>query len=418
MTVREKRAKRAQLVAEARELVEKADEETRAMNAEEEATWDRVNAEIDRLELEVTADEQQERRSRVTNLEHDLARRDAREPPRADVRELTQIAAMGVEERARLKLQTREYSAAFLEQCRFGNGALTPEQLRVLRDPELRALQVGTTTEGGHLVPTDLERQLVEVMREENIMRSLSTVKTFGNDRNIPVRDGNATATWVAEEGAFLENDPTFAQVALAAFKAGVLLKVSDELLQDQVVDLNSHLATELGRATAALTETAYVNGNGTAKPTGVVVGSSLGKTAAATGAVTGDELIDLHDSLKRIYANRATFMMAGPTRTAVRKLKDGNGQYLWQPGLQAGHPDNLLGRPVAISDDMPAMTTGLKSIIFGDFKFYWIADRAAMFLKRLEELYAVNGQIGFRLDLRTDGKLTLAEAVKHLIQA
>ncbi len=325
---------------------------------------------------------------------------------------------MTVEERARLKLQTGEYGRAFWYQVRHGNSSLTPDQLRVLRDPEFRALQVGTATEGGNLVPTDFERQLIEVMREANVMRQLATVRTFGNDRDIPVRDGNATATWVAEEAAFAENDPTYAKVSLKAYKAGILLKVSDELLQDAAFDMSAHLAQELGLATATLSETAYVNGDGTAKPTGVVVGSSLGKTAASATAIAADELIDLHDSPKRVYQNRASWLMAGATRTAVRKLKGGNGQYLWQPGLQTGHPDLLLGRPVFVSDDVPAIATGNKTVLFGDFKFYWIADRATLFLKRLEELYAANGQVGFRLDLRTDGKLTLAEAIKHLIQA
>lgn len=418
MKTQEMREKRATLVNEARKLVELADAEKRSLSSEEEATWERLNLEIDRLGIEVDADEQSVRRSRVTNLEQEMrARSDRTPPPRMDLDtlgKLHEIAGMPVEQRARVKLARPEYATAFWRQVRYGVSALTPEDMRVLRDPEYRALQIGTATEGGNLVPTDFERTLVEIMREQNVMRQIAAVRTFGNDRDIPVRDGNATATWTAEEAAFTENDPTYAKVSLSAFKAGVILKISDELLQDAAFDMSAHLSQELGRAVATLSETAYVNGDGSGKPTGVVQGSTLGTTFALNSTITGDELIDVHDSLKRVYAGRATWLIAGSTRTVVRKLKDGNGQYLWQPGLQSGHPDLLLGRPVVVSDDVPAIATVAKSVIFGDFQFYWIADRSRMFLKRLEELYAANGQVGFRLDLRTDGKVILGEAIVH----
>lgn len=420
MKTQEMREKRASLVTEARKLLESADTEKRTLNGEEEAQWERINGEIDRLGLEVEADEQSTRRTRVTHLEQDLRSRSDRLPvPRYDVRELGELnalAALPVEHRARVKLSTPEYEAAFWVQMRGGSSILTPEEMRVLRDPELRALQIGTPAEGGNLVPTDFERTLIEIMREANVMRQIATVRTFGNDRDIPIRDGNALAVWTAEEAAFSENDPTYAQISLTAFKAGVILKISDELLQDSAINMNVHLPTELGRAVATLSESAYVNGDGSGKPTGAVQGSTLGTTVASNSTIASDELIDLHDSLKRVYQNRATWLMAGSTRTVVRKLKESTGQYLWQPGLQVGHPDTLLGRPVVISDDVPAIATVAKSVLFGDFAFYWIADRATITLKRLEELYAANGQVGFRMDLRTDGKVTLGEAIKHLV--
>ena len=420
MKTQEMREKRATLVTEARKLLETADTEKRTLSGEEEAQWERINGEIDRLGVEVEADEQSTRRTRVTNLEQEMRSRSDRLPvPRYDVRELgelNELATLPVESRARLKLQTPAYEKAFWVQMRGGSSILTPEEMRVLRDPELRALQIGTPSEGGNLVPTDFERTLIEIMREANVMRTVATVRTFGNDRDIPIRDGNALATWTAEEAAFSENDPTYAKVVLSAFKAGVILKISDELLQDSAINMNVHLPTELGRAVATLSEAAYVNGDGSGKPTGAVQGSTLGTTVASNSTITGDELIDLHDALKRVYQNRATWLMGGGTRTVVRKLKDGNGQYLWQPGLQLGHPDNLLGRPVVVSDDMPAIATVAKSVLFGDFAFYWIADRATITLKRLEELYAANGQVGFRMDLRTDGKVTLGEAIKHIV--
>jgi HK97 family phage major capsid protein len=148
------------------------------------------------------------------------------------------------------------------------------------------------------------------------------------------------------------------------------------------------------------------------------VPGSSLGKTAAGAAAITADELIDLYHALSRPYRKNAVWMMADATAKMIRKLKDTTNQYLWQPGLQAGQPDTLFGRPVIVSDSMPAATTGLKSVVFGDLSYYTVADRQGVTVQRLNELYAATGQVGFRAYKRTDGKVTLSSAIKHLIQA
>ena len=139
--------------------------------------------------------------------------------------------------------------------------------------------------------------------------------------------------------------------------------------------------------------------------------------TAASATAVTADELMDLYYALKSPYRKKSVWVLNDSTIKAIRKLKDGNGQYLWQPSLTAGTPDTILGRPVKTSAYMPAIAAGAKSIAFGDFSYYWIADRQGRSFKRLNELFAATGQVGFLASQRVDGRLILAEAIKVLQQ-
>ena len=148
-----------------------------------------------------------------------------------------------------------------------------------------------------------------------------------------------------------------------------------------------------------------------------VDAGAETGITAASATAITADELIDLFYSLKSPYRRNAVWVLNDSTIKAIRKLKDSNGQYLWQPSLTAGTPDTILGRPVRTSAYMPAIAASAKTIAFGDFSYYWIADRQGRSFKRLNELYAANGQVGFLASQRVDGKLILSEAIKVLAQ-
>ncbi len=145
--------------------------------------------------------------------------------------------------------------------------------------------------------------------------------------------------------------------------------------------------------------------------------GAETGVTAASATAVTADELMDLYYSLKSPYRKKSVWVLNDSTIKAIRKLKDNNGQYLWQPSLTAGAPDMILGRPIKTSAYMPAMAAGAKTIAFGDFSYYWIADRQGRSFKRLNELFAATGQVGFLASQRVDGKMILAEAVKVLEQ-
>lgn len=283
----------------------------------------------------------------------------------------------------------------------------------------LNALQIGTDSEGGYLVPDEFERTLVEALTEENIFRNLATIiQTSSGDRKIPVVASKGTASWIDEEGAIPESDEAFGQISIGAYKLGTMIKVSEELLNDNVFDLEGYISREFARRIGTKEEEAFFTGDGAGKPSGILGaagGAQVGVTAAAAAAVTADELIDLFYSLNAPYRKKAVWLINDSTVKAIRKLKDSQGQYLWQPGITIGAPDLILGRPVNTSAFMPALAADAKAVAFGDCSYYWIADRQGRSFKRLGELYAPNGQVGFLGTQRVDGRLILPEAIKVL---
>ncbi|OIJ17359.1 capsid protein [Anaerobacillus alkalilacustris] len=283
------------------------------------------------------------------------------------------------------------------------------------------ALKVGTDSEGGYLAPDEFERTLIEALEEENIFRTLAKViTTSSGDRKIPVVASKGTASWVDEEGLIPESDDSFGQVSIGAYKLATMIKVSEELLNDSVFNLQAYIAKEFARRIGAKEEEAFFVGDGTGKPTGIfnaTGGAELGITASSATAVSVDEIMDLFYSLRSPYRKNAVFVMNDATVKLIRKLKDGNGQYLWQPSIQAGQPDTILNRPVKTSAYVPTVATGAKTIAFGDFGYYWVADRQGRSFQRLNELYAATGQVGFKGSQRVDGKLILPEAIKVLQQ-
>ena len=285
----------------------------------------------------------------------------------------------------------------------------------------LNALQEGTDSEGGYLVPDEFERTLVEALEEENVFRTLAhVIKTSSGDRKIPVVASKGTASWVDEEGAYTESDDAFSQVSIGAYKLGTMIKVSEELLADSVFDLEAYISKEFARRIGAREEESFFNGDGKGKPLGILAatgGAEVGVTAASATAITADEVIDLFYSLKAPYRKNAVWLLNDATVKQIRKLKDSTGQYLWQPSLVAGTPDTILGKPVKTSAFMPTAAAGAKTIAFGDFKYYWIADRQGRTFKKLSELFAATGQVGFMGTQRVDGKLILPEAIKVLQQ-
>ena len=318
-------------------------------------------------------------------------------------------AKMGKDETEKTGRASDEYKGSFWNAMR----------VKAPMPSVLNALQEGTDSEGGYLVPDEFERTLVEALEEENVFRTLAhVIKTSSGDRKIPVVASKGTASWVDEEGAYTESDDAFSQVSIGAYKLGTMIKVSEELLADSVFDLEAYISKEFARRIGAREEESFFNGDGKGKPLGILAtagGAEVGVTAASATAITADEVIDLFYSLKAPYRKNAVWVLNDATVKQIRKLKDSNGQYLWQPSLVAGTPDTILGRPVKTSAFMPTAAAGAKTIAFGDFKYYWIADRQGRTFKKLSELYAANGQVGFMGTQRVDGKLILPEAIKVL---
>lgn len=303
---------------------------------------------------------------------------------------------------------TDEYKAAFWNTMRNKNGYDIHN-----------ALQVGTDSEGGYLAPDEFERTLLEALEEENTFRQLANViTTSSGDRKIPVSASKGTASWVDEEGLIPESDDSFGLVSIGAYKLATMIKVSEELLNDSFFNLEKYIAKEFARRIGNKEEESFFIGDGTGKPTGIfnaTGGATLGVTAASATAITLDEIMDLFYSLKSPYRKNAIFTMNDATVKAIRKLKDGNGQYIWQPSITAGQPDTILNKTVKTSAYVPTLAAGAKSIAFGDFSYYWIADRQGRSFQRLNELYAATGQVGFKATQRVDGKLILPEAIKVL---
>lgn len=271
--------------------------------------------------------------------------------------------------------------------------------------------------DGGFLVPLEFERDIVKALDEENIIRRLAKVVTTYHERKIPVALGHSVAQWTTENSAYTESNPTFGQKQIDAYKLTDLCRVSVELLKDSTFDIEAYLRQEFARAFGIAEEEAFCVGNGTTQPTGIFTenGGTVGVTAASATAITVDEIISLVHALKAPYRKNAKFLMNDATVALLRKLKDQNGQYLWQPSVQAGTPDRLLGYEIYTSPYVPVAEAGALTIAFGDFKNYWIGDRAGRTVQRLNELYATNGQIGYVATERVDGKVILPEAIQLL---
>lgn len=227
----------------------------------------------------------------------------------------------------------------------------------------MNTLKEGSDADGGYLVPDEFEKQLVQKLHQENILRSIShVIQTSSGDHKIPVVASEGTAAWLDEEAAYTESNSTFSQVTLGAHKLGTLIKVSEELLNDSAFDLTNYISSEFARRLGDAEEEAFLTGNGTGRPTGILNdtnGAKDGITTASATAITFDELIDLYYSLKEPYRKNAVFLMNDDTVKAIRKLKDKNDQYIWQPSVQAGAPDMILNCPVYTSQYMPNLTTG-----------------------------------------------------------
>ena len=320
-------------------------------------------------------------------------------------------AKMGKDEKEKSGRASDEYKCSFWNAMR----------VKAPMPSVLNALQEGTDSEGGYLVPDEFERTLVEALEEENVFRTLAhVIRTSSGDRKIPVVASKGSASWVDEEGAYQESDDAFSQVSIGAYKLGTMIKVSEELLADSVFDLEAYISKEFARRIGSREEESFFNGDGKGKPLGILAatgGAEVGVTAASATAITADEVIDLFYSLKAPYRKNAVWLLNDATVKQIRKLKDSTGQYLWQPSLIAGTPDTILGRPVKTSAFMPTAAAGAKTIAFGDFKYYWIADRQGRTFKKLSELFAATGQVGFMGTQRVDGKLILPEAIKVLQQ-
>ena len=395
MTINELRTKRATAWDAAKAFLDSHRNDKGVLSAEDDATYSRMESEITDLGKEIS------RMERLEAMDKEMSRATS-----------TPLTAKPEAPKA----ETKSGRASDAYKDAFWNHARKRDSYEIRN-----ALQVGTDTEGGYLVPDTFEKKLITSLEEENVIRKHAHVFTTSNgSHKIPVVSSRGTAAWVDEEGQIPESDDAFGQQLIGAHKISTLIKVSEELLNDSAFDLENYFATEFARRIGNAEEAAFLTGNGSGKPTGILAdigGAEIGVTAASETAITADEIIDLFYSLKSPYRKKAIWVLNDRTIKAIRKLKDSNGQYLWQPALHEGEYDTILGKRIYTSPFAPEIGAGAKTIAFGDFSYYWIGDRQGVAFKRLNERYAETGQVGFLASKRVDAKLVLPEAIKVLQQ-
>lgn len=337
-----------------------------------------------------------------------------------------------IQELSALEQRNREADEA---RAKFGGDVTPPEQkvttdadrLRAMvageqRAAEFRDLEVGTTTAGGHTVPTSFYGQLVEHMIENSAIRqtNVTVLSTDGGeDLQVPKSTAKSSAGIIGEGATITESDPTFGQVTLGAYKYGFSIQISSELEQDTGIDLLGFLASQGGAALGNGSGEHFVTGTGSAQPNGVVTASTLGVTGGTTvaGVFTADELIDLYFSVIAPYRRNGTWLLSDAGMKTARKLKDADDQYLWVPGLMAGEASTLLGRPVVVDPNVADPALDAKSVVFGDLSKYFIRDVRGVRVERSVDFAFQNDLVTWRFLLRTDGDLIdTTGAVKHFV--
>ncbi|MDH6265530.1 HK97 family phage major capsid protein [Rhizobium sp. SG_E_25_P2] len=426
--IKELREKQATHVAEARERLDQIGKTTDEARAKElETQHDAAMAEYDRLEKLI------EREERFAVIEKSVAEREEESRAARRPGSKASIEGRGTDE-GESKL---EYRSVFHKFLREGAdiSAMSTEERAVLKSGideraavELRAQTAGTTTAGGFTVPTELDANIIRSMKawgpmyDEDICTTISTAS--GSALKLPTVDDTAVtavshteATALTDTGA---KDVTFGQKSLDAYVFDTqFVRWSMELSQDSIINVEALLASLLAERLGRIANSQLTIGSGSSAPNGVVTAATLGKTAAATGAITWDEIIDLEHSVDPAYRTspKARYMFNDSTLQACRKLKDGQGNYLWQMGdVQKGVPGSFNGRPYSINQAMAPIATGAKTVLFGDFGKYFVRKVGGITIGVLRERFWPD--LGIAGLIRFDGELGDSAAIKYLQQA
>ena len=269
----------------------------------------------------------------------------------------------------------------------------------------------GVDEDGGYTVPQTYEKTVLEKLNTLGLTRSISTTISTTSTRNIAIEGEAPTFAWIEEKGTYGETGSTFGNKQIKAHKLGGIIKVSDELLSDSMINFEAYMANQIAKGIDKAESPVFCIGDGVNKPTGYLTNLTSSVTTASTAAVTADELIDIYYSLPEAYRKTATWRMNDKTVKAIRKLKDSDGNYIFDAALTQGERPTLLGRPIVTDNEMPLMATGNKFVVFGAFDYYQIGNRGNMEIRRLNEKYADEGLVGFRVTVRVDAKRLLDEA-------
>ncbi|TIV38944.1 MAG: phage major capsid protein [Mesorhizobium sp.] len=420
MTLREMQEKRGQLVTQAREALNDIKKNTDAARAAElEARHDAIMADFDKVEKDIEREHRMSAAEERINKAADEERRRQR-PIGADT-----------EQRGRSDDDKPEYRSVFYKFLANGGAldALDAEERSILRagvvDIEKRVQTGGTNTAGGYTAPIELQNMLVRSMKawgpmyDGNIVGELNT--NSGVALPIPATDDTGNTGTQGTEGTALTDDGSadvvFGQKQLEAYDFNTkFVKFSWQLAQDSILNIEALLSDLLGERLGRLANLQLTTGTGTSAPNGIVTASTLGVTAASATAIASDELIDLQHSVDPAYRQspKAGWMFSDQTLKAIRKLKDGMGNYLWQMGdITKGQPALLLDHKYNVNQAVAGIATGNKAIIFGDLGKYWVRKVGSPVIGVLRERFWPD--LGIAGLIRFDGELLDAAAVKHL---
>lgn len=270
----------------------------------------------------------------------------------------------------------------------------------------VRALVEGTDTQGGYLVPEEFRMDVVQELQNNAVMRQIATTIPLNTDKmNIPTEAARPAVYWTSEDATLSTSSAEFGEIELTPHKLIGRLPVTHELLQDSAIALISYLTRVFGEELAQAEDAAFFTGSGTGRPKGV---DAYTLSTVAAPANKADGIYNLFYRLKRAYRSRSSWVMNTNTLRNVRKLKDSQNQYLWQPSLQAGEPERLLGRPVYEQNDLP-----VGKIFLGDFSYYMIGDREQMSAMTTTEGGTAwdRDRVELKVRERVDGKLALTRA-------
>ena len=392
MTIQDLYAKRATAWESTKQFLDTHRMENGTLSAEDAASYDRMEAEINDLTNEI------ERMKRIDEMEAAM-----KQPVN------TPLTGKPLNGRMDQEQATGRASKQYVKDM------LTA--MRTNFRQVSNVLEEGNDANGGYLVPDEWDKRLIDVLTEENIMRTLGTRITTSGEHKINIAATKPAASWIEEGGALTFGDATFDQKNLDAHKLHVAIKVTEELLYDNAFNLENYIITQFGKSIGNAEEDAFLNGTGTGQPTGLFHATKGGSYAVqlANTTIKTDDILNLIYALKRPYRKNASFIMNDATLAELRKLKDNNQAYIWQPSYQAGEPDRLCGYEVHTSPYCPTLAAGKPAIAFGDYSYYNIGDRGTRSLQQLRELFAGNGMIGYVMKERVDGLLILPEAVQIL---
>jgi HK97 family phage major capsid protein len=409
------RERRANVWEQMKGLADKAADENRAFEPSEQGSWDAMNDELDKLDERIKSALDTEARAKEADDAFErLHGQGGQGGQRGGAAAGGQAATRGEQQGGG---DRGEELRSFLrgERGRFydvnPNGPV-----------DYRSLTKGSATAGGNTVPTSFyDRLIAHLIEVSAIMQAGATVlnTNSGEVIQVPKTTAHSSASIVTEGNTIGASDPAFGQIPLGAYKYGTMIQVSRELLDDTGVDLEGYLAMQAGRALGNAFGAHAMTGTGTSQPRGVITDATLGVTGGTgvTGAFSGDNLIDLFFSVIAPYRASASckWIMKDSTVANARKLKDTTGQYIWQPGLQAGSPDMILGKPVLTDPNVPATALSAKSLVFGDFSQFFVRFAGGVRFERSDD-YAFNTDlVTFRALLRADCSLVdLTGAVKY----